>query len=402
VEATLEKHCPAPRRLSDVYGQVMFVTLIVFLTFISRFIFAPLMPTIKSEVGLSSSGAGTIFLFGSIGLFVGSQLSGVLSARLNHRGTLVLAALVTAATLMACYFAKTAWSVRAAVIVLGLCAGLNQPSVTATVTAMVSRGDWGRALSLQQMGPRLSYAVAPFLAIGLLAAFSWQIALAILGVFAAVCGVAFLIWGDSGGFRGTPPRLGLLAVVMRERSFWIMVFLFTLGVGTQAGIYSMIPVYLTEERGFSTTSANTILGLASIAPVATTFLTGWVTDRFGEKRTLLAVMVASGAAVIAVGSSSGVAMIISIFVLAVLSAGFFPPALAALSRIVQPNFRNLAAGLVPPTAFLLGGGLLPVALGYMGEVSTIGLGMVITGGVVVLGSLAVLGLRLISVFEEGC
>lgn len=398
----MEKYCPVPRRLGDVYGGVLFVTLLFFLSFLSRFIFAPLLPTIRADVGLAPSQAGTIFLLASAGSFVGALLSGLVSSRINHRGALIVAVLVSAATLIACYFARSLLFLQLAMVVLGLCAGLNQPSVTATVAAMVSREDWGKALSIQQAGPRLSYAVAPLLAIGLLAAFTWQVSLVAIGVFAAVCGIAYAVWGRSGGFSGTPPNPRLLAVVLRTPSVWLMTLLFALGIGAQAGLFSMMPLYLTSERGFSIPSANTVLGIAGVAPILTALLSGWLSDRVGERRTLFAVMLLTGAAAIAVGSLSGTAVVAAVFVLMALSGCFFPPALAALSRVVQPNYRSLAAGLAPPTGFLIGGGLLPVLLGYMGEAYTIGLGIVLTGAAVAVGSFVVFGVRLLDTLEDGC
>jgi NNP family nitrate/nitrite transporter-like MFS transporter len=388
--------------LRAAYGKVLFVTLLFFLTFISRFIFSPLMPTIGADVGITSGQAGSLFLLAAIGVLGGSLLSGLVSARVDHRGTMILSVMVTGVTLMSCYFAHSVWFIRAAMIVLGVCAGLNQPSVTATVAATVRREDWGKALSLQQLGPRLSYAAAPFLALGLLAVFSWQTSLAVIGGIAAVSGIAFFFRGGSGGFSGTPPNLRLYGGFLRTRSFWIMVVLFALGIGAQAGLYTMIPLYLTEERGLSASAANTILGLALIPPLLTTFGAGWLTDRIGERRALLLFMVVTGLAIIALGSTSSGWMIASLFVLTAFSACFFPPAFAALSRIVQPNLRSLVAGLVPPSAFLVGGGLLPVALGYMGQAYTFSLGIVFTGVAVVAGAFLVFALRLLDVLEEGC
>jgi MFS family permease len=388
--------------LRAAYGKVLFVTLLFFLTFISRFIFSPLMPTIGADVGLTSGQAGSLFLLASIGVLGGSLLSGLVSARIDHRGTMIVSVMVTGVTLMSCCFAQSVWFIRAAMIVLGVCAGLNQPSVTSTVAATVRREDWGKALSVQQLGPRLSYAAAPFLALGLLAFLSWQISLTVIGGIAVVSGVAFFFWGDCGGFPGTPPNLRLYGGFLRTRSFWIMVALFALGIGAQAGLYTMIPLYLTEERGLSASAANTILGLALIPPLLTTFGAGWLTDRIGERRALLLFMVVTGLAIIALGSTSSGWMIASLFVLSAFSACFFPPAFAALSRIVQPNLRSLVAGLVPPSAFLVGGGLLPVALGYMGQAYTFSLGIVLTGVAVVAGAFLVFALRLLDVLEEGC
>lgn len=400
--APQNKSCPAPRRLAEVYGGVLFVTLLFFLSFLTRNLFSPLMPTIRGELGFGPAAAGLIFLLGSIGSFVGAMISGFVSSRMDHRGTLLLAVFLSAVALLASYFADTLWFVQTVMMVLGFSAGLTQPSVTATVAAMVSREDWGKALSIQTSGPRVAYAVAPLLAVGLLAAFSWQLALVAVGVLVALCGATFAFWGDLGRFRGTSPQLRPILEMARMRSFWLMILLFSLGVGAQAGLYSMMPLYLTQERGISATTANTILGLASVTPVFTALLSGWLTDRWGERRTLFSFLFLTGAAAILVGSLPGMGAAASVFPLAALSGCFFPPAFTALSRIVQPNFRNLAAAFIPPTGFLVGGGVLPLLIGRMGETYTFGLGIVIAGVAIMSGSFLVFAVRLLDKLEEGC
>ena len=58
----------------------------------------------------------------------------------------------------------------------------------------------------------------------------------------------------------------------------------------------------------------------------------------------------------------------------------------------------------PPSATRQTGirGLLPIALGFMGEAYSIGLGITITGIVVAAGSFVVLAVRLLDNLEEGC
>jgi NNP family nitrate/nitrite transporter-like MFS transporter len=133
-----------------------------------------------------------------------------------------------------------------------------------------------------------------------------------------------------------------------------------------------------------------------------TFFAGWVTDRIGEKRAIFIFLLTSGAAAILVGSLSGPWLTASVFVLPALIVCFFPPGFAALSRIVQPNMRSLAAALAPPVAFILGGGLIPSLLGYMGQAHTFGLGIVLAGCAILLGSFFALALRLLDKMEEGC
>jgi len=95
-------------------------------------------------------------------------------------------------------------------------------------------------------------------------------------------------------------------------------------------------------------------------------------------------------------------MVVCIFLMAALAVGFFAPAFASLSRIVQPTMRSLAAGFGPPVAFLLGGGLLPLGLGYLGQTASFALGITITGAVILVGSAATMFLKLLTDLEEGC
>jgi NNP family nitrate/nitrite transporter-like MFS transporter len=168
----MAKACPTPQPFRAVVGTVAMVTLLFFFTFVARFIFSPLFPAIGKDLGLKPGQAGALFLLGAVGMLAGSSLAGVVSARLKHRGTILLSVLGMSVVLAAAHFATSLWTLRAVFIVLGMFAGLHLPSSVATITATVKPDDWGTALSVQQMGPPLSLVVSPLIAAGLLTAFT--------------------------------------------------------------------------------------------------------------------------------------------------------------------------------------------------------------------------------------
>jgi NNP family nitrate/nitrite transporter-like MFS transporter len=190
----------------------------------------------------------------------------------------------------------------------------------------------------------------------------------------------------------------------RGRSFWLMILLMALGMGAQVGVYTMLPLFLTAEKGMESGAANTLLGLANLSPLVMVFVAGWVSDRIGERWALLIVLLCTGGATVLLGVLDGAALTVAIFALPAFAVCFFPPAFSALARIVQPTQRSVAAALVPPTAFVLGGGLLPMALGYAGQHATFARGFVLTGLVIVLGSAGALFLVLLpdDQIEDGC
>jgi NNP family nitrate/nitrite transporter-like MFS transporter len=386
-----------------VVGTVVVVTLLFFYTFVGRFIFSPLFPAISGDLGFSSGQAGALFLLGAFGMLAGSFSAGVISSRLKHRGTILLSVLGMAAVLIGAYFAGSLWALRVVFIVLGFFAGIHLPSSIATITATVKPDDWGTALSVQQMGPPLSLVAGPLIAAGLLTAFSWNTTLLWVAGLGVALALIFLFgFGGIGAFPGDPPSPAMIKPVVATRSFWVRIFLFALGMGAQVGVYTMLPLYLVEERGMSGGQANTILGLSNIAPLAVVFLSGWITKRIGPRPTMSLFLSLTGVAAILVGVLSGTGMVVCIFLMAALAVGFFAPAFASLSRIVQPTMRSLAAGLAPPIGFLLGGGLLPAVLGYVGELRSFSLGITVTGAVILVGSAATALLRLLTDLEEGC
>ncbi len=399
----MAKACPTPQPFRAVAGTVIVITLLFFFTFVARFIFSPLFPVISADLRFEPGQAGTLFLLGAVGVLGGSVAAGLVSSRLKHRGTILFSVLAMAAILVGARFAGSLNALRGVFVLLGFFAGLQLPSSIATITGTVKPEDWGTALSVQQLGPPLSLVVSPLIAAGLLAAFSWNNSLLWVAGLGTVLALIFLFgFGGIGNFPGDVPGLALIKPVIGIRSFWVMIFLFALGMGAQVGVFTMLPLYLTTERGMTVSYANTVLGLANIAPLAVVFLSGWVARKIGLRATMSLFLSLAGIMVLLVGLLSGTALVVAIIFMAGLAVGFFAPAFASLSRIVQPSMRSLAAGFAPPLGFLLGGGLLPTALGYVGQAASFSLGIIITGAVVLVGSSATLLLRLLTELEPGC
>ena len=388
-----DKDCPVPEPFSGAIGSILFLTLLFFLTFISRFIFAPLMPAMSGEMGLSHGQAGSIFLFGSMGVFIGSLSAGFVSSRIQHRGTIALSLIGTACALLLFTMLTSLWAQRGAVLMLGLMAGMNLPSNVATITALVSRQDWGKALAVQQMAPPLSLILGPMLTVFLLNWFSWRAPMVVIAIAGIAAAVLLIRFGTIGQFPGDAPDFSLA---------WIMIILFALGMGGQVGIYAMMPLYLIAERGMPETSANMLIGLSQVSALFMTFFAGWVTDRIGEKKAIFIFLLASGIVTLLLGVVSGIWLKVVVFLQPALIVCYFPPGFAALARIVQPNLRSLATAWVTPCALVLGGGLFPLLLGYMGQTMTFASGIVLAGSIIIVGSGLPYFLDLIEKMDDGC
>jgi NNP family nitrate/nitrite transporter-like MFS transporter len=349
-----------------------------FLNVISRIVLAPLMPTIEGDLHIGHGEAGSFFLFISLGYSTGLLGSGFVSSRFTHRGTIILSSIAVGGSLLALSLSHTLWEIRCGLILLGLSAGFYFPSSIATLTAMVSSRDWGKAMGIHQLAPNLGFVAAPLLAEVLMIWFSWRGVMAFLGGAAVIAGMAFTQFGG-GAFSGDAPNTKTLRILLTQPSFWIMMALFSAGLGAYLGVYTMLPLYLVDDQGLERGWANTLLALSRIAGLGAVFLAGWATDLLGPRRALGGIFIATGMATVLLGMARGRWIIPFLFFQPLLAACFPPAGLTALSRIAPPQVRTAAVSFTMPLGFFLGAGALPAGIGILGEGGFFSLGIVLVG-----------------------
>ena len=376
-----------PRPFRAYVGPLLLLTSIFFLNFIGRIIQAPLMPAIEQELGISHSAAGSLFLTISMGYFVSLMGSGFVAARLKHRGTIVLSSVAVGLALLVTAASSTLWAIRGSLLLLGLAAGLYLPCGIATLTGFVGRRHWGKAVAVHELAPNLSFVLAPLFAEAVLIWFSWRSALVALGIAAILLSLVFARRSRVGDFAGEAPGFGSLKALAAEPSFWLMVFLFSLGIGSTFGIYTMLPLFLVSEHGLDRDFANTIVASSRLIGVFMALVGGWVTDRVGPRRTLGIVFLLTGVFTLALGLASTRWVAYAVILQPIVAVCFFPAGFAALAMVVPPKARNIAVSFTTPLAFLIGGGVVPTLIGVAGDARSFGLGIAIVGGMIVVGAL---------------
>ena len=386
--------CPMPEAFKDKIGITVFLAWLFFLGFVTRVMFAPLMPAIENDLGIDHSQAGGLFFMLSVGYLLAPICSGLISSRINHRGTLTVSAWVVGLALLPFGVIDSLWAVRGLLLLIGLAAGIHLPSAIATITAEVQKSDWGKALSVHQCAPPTSFVCAPLLAALLLNWFSWRMALSIWAVVALASALAFTLRGSGGDFPGQLPSPKNVRVVLGTPAFYIMVALFAMAMGGNAGIYAMLPLFFVTERGMDLSFANTVIGLSQVSGIFMVFAAGWITDRIGQKTTMFVALLTTAICTILLGTVQGPFLLVILFLQPALLSAFFPAAFGALSRIAPPHMRSVTNALGPPVAFLIGGGVLPSVIGYLGQTRSFSAGIILAGCVMLAGPLLIPLLRL--------
>ena len=360
-------------------GPLLFLAAIFLINFLSRIIFGPLLVEIERELHLGHKEAGSFFLFTTIGYSAALLGSGTLAARLTHRHLIVGSTLGLGIILFLLSRPQPLWLLTANLLLLGLCAGIYLPSGMATLTSIVKPRHWGKAIAVHEIAPNLGFVLAPFLAEAFLRWSSWRGLLMVLSGGSLLLGLAYTRYGRGGTFKGEAPTFQVISVLLRDPSFWIMIVMFGLGIGTSFGVYTMLPLYLISERGLDRTWANTLIALSRVAGLLIAFGAGWFVDRWGVKKSLTVFFGATGVLTILLGALHGPWLIVVVFLQPLVAVCFFPAGFTAIGRIGPPKLRNVAVGFTVPLGFLFGGGLIPTGIGWAGEQDSFSAGVIGVG-----------------------
>ncbi len=363
---------------------------IFLLNFTGRVILAPLLPTVEADLDISHAQAGMFFLFVSAGYLTAMSGAGHVSARLTHHRTIVLSfALLGLATLGVAQ-ASTLAGLQLGLFTMGLGAGLYLPSAIATITSLVTRPHWGKAISIHELAPNTSFVVVPLLGELLLRSLSWRAILFYFGLINFLASGLYAVFGRGGKFPGEPPVLAVIWRFLKDPMLWIILTLFVMGVAITLGVFTMLPLYLVSDRELSEGWANTLVGLSRGACPLLALAAGWAADRFGVRRTLSVTLTLSGITTALVGLVPDTWLTVAVFVQPMVAVGFFPAGFTALSTLGDAQTRGTAVSLVVPVAFVIGGGVTPWFLGLSGDLGAFGLGFVGVGVFTFLGAGAAL------------
>jgi len=373
---------------------VFFLAGLFFLNFASRIILSPLLPTIEKELAISHSQAGFFFFLSSGGYLVGLLASGVLTSRSSHRLAISASLAGVGIALLTIAAATSLWLIECGLMALGFAAGFYLPSAIATITSLVDKRHWGKAIAIHELAPNLAFFATPFLAEIFLHWSSWRMGLGLLGVLSLVGSLSFGRLGRGGDFPGESPGSNAFAVLARTPAFWLMMVLFGVGVSSTIGVYAMLPLYLVSQRNFDQSTANTLVAFSRSHGPMLGLLGGWASDKLGAKGTIIISLIFTGITTLLLGILSGSALGAAVLVQPLVAVWFFPAAFAAIAMITPPSARNLAVAFSVPVGYIIGGGAIPTFIGIMGDAGSFATGFVVTGLLIAAGGLLSIRLRL--------
>ncbi len=364
---------------------------IFYLNFFARIVFAPLLPAMENDLGLSHGQAGAFFLTLSCGYFIALAGSGFISSRIGHKRTILLSMVAIGTTLLLMSVAPSPFVLHAGFALLGMAAGIYLPSGIATISELFASASWGRAYGVHELAPNLAFLTAPLLAALLLPRYPWQSVLLVPGGATFAAALFYGLFGQDVRQRGAPPDLVHCRLLLRLPSFWLMVLLFSMGIAGTLGVYSVLPTFLVSVHHLSEQDAGLLVGLSRTLTLVSALLGGWLADRFGSRRTMATVLLLTGASTLLLGLAPTSSVRAWVWLQPLLAVCFFPAAFALLARIGPALIRNVVVSLTVPLAFVIGGGGVPALVTRLADADQggFGQGLVLTGLFIGSGTLLV-------------
>ncbi|TDU83514.1 putative MFS family arabinose efflux permease [Kribbella voronezhensis] len=112
-------------------------------------------------------------------------------------------------------------------------------------------------------------------------------------------------------------------------------------------VQPFLVLYLTQDRHLSAGTAGAVAAAVGAGSVISQLVGGWVSDRFGRRRTMLIGFLGTAAALILLGSARSMETIwAAAFVVGLLGDMFRPAVSATVADLLQPKERVRAYGLL--------------------------------------------------------
>ncbi len=251
---------------------------------------APIVALAASELGAGVATAALVVGLTAFGQLVGDLPAGAIAAKLGERRALLLASALDAASMTTAYFAHSLLVLAIAVFVDGLAGSVFNLARHAWMTVAIPLRYRARALSSLGGTFRIGLFFGPFIAAGLIAAFSIHAVFLFAACTGLAAGALTLTMADlpaptadtSTGPASAPPQVTVAGVIRRH---WRV--LATIGVGVllisaaRASRQSILPLW-SQAQHLDAAAISVIFGIASGVELLLVYPGGAVMDRFGR------------------------------------------------------------------------------------------------------------------------
>jgi MFS family permease len=326
----------------------------------------PLLPFIAADLNLSYTEVGLVKA-----VFSGSSSAlqlpvGVLGERLGAYLVLALGNAWVGVGLVAMAGAGGYLWLLGAVLLAGLGGNAQHPLAAALVSRAVPTRNTSRALGTLNFIGDLGKLVGPLVVAVVVPQFGWRGALAGMGLWTALVSLVALV-----GRSTLEPATVASSVATASngrgagRGFGWLLAAGALDTATRGAALTFLP-FLFQNQGLDASATSLLFGLIFAAGAAGKFACGWVGDRWGTVRLIVATELVTAASLIGFLGAPPLATVPLALVFGFVLNGTSSPLTAAVAQLAPAERRAWAYGLYF-TVSLVSSSLAPLAYGLLAD-----------------------------------
>lgn len=341
-----------------------------FLSLGVRIVYPALLPDIMAEFRIDYTGAG--FLLSAIWITYASVQfpSGLLADRFGERAIVLASVLSALGAVMLLVLAPAFAVFVLATVLLGLGTGLYGTS-RVTILSDMYPDDRTTAVSFSQASGNVGNAVLPVIAGFVSVVFGWRMGFGYLVPLFVLVVVGVVLYiprrtsaAPEGGIgfvyvRDLAGAVANRTVVAAALMLFFMMFFYQ-------GVTGFLPSYLIEVKGLSQAVASAVYGAFFVTAIAFQFVSGFVADRFGERRAIVLSVLAGLPWLASLPFVQTQWAVIPIALLGAAVLGSIPPAHTYTIELLPETLQGSGYGLVRTVYIGLGASAPPI-VGFIAD-----------------------------------
>ena len=274
----------------------------------------PLSPAIRASFGLSLTKATYVTTSFALAGGAAQIPSGWLADRIKPAILIAIGTLGVAVGGIFVGLSHTFTMLLVSIVLMGLMTGGYHPASTPLILASVEPQQRGRALGLHLVGGNSSFFLAPIIAGLIMTAWpgwGWRGPFIVLAVPTAIFGLIFYIYLTQRGGKGhadaarkriaaeNPPQPGY------KRRLIAYLVMMVVGGGAGMSVNALLSNYMVDELGATTARAAILISILYIPGlIGGPVIGGWISDRIGSVKVVIATSIISGLVIFGIKSAT--------------------------------------------------------------------------------------------------
>jgi NNP family nitrate/nitrite transporter-like MFS transporter len=333
--------------------------------------YSTVLELIKGELALTYTMSGALMSSYFVGYTIGQIPWGFLADRYGSRRVMAASILGIASSTLLFSAASGFWQAIAARLFSGLLgAGVFVPGVR-LVSDWFASDRRGTALGLLSVGGSMGLIVSSWMVPLASITLGWRGTLAAAGAMGVVASaLIFMTLRDRNSPGGQGRVENDISDVLGTRGFWVVAFVQFIRLGSNYAFIAWLPLLLMEEFGLSLVAAGAVYSLFNLAGMISNPVGGIVSDRVGERVTLMAAFAVLGAfTYIFIGLGPGALMYASVIAMGWCINFIRSPSFAIIPKMYGIERAGRISGV--QNTFASAGALcIPLVLGYVRDTTS--------------------------------